>query len=116
MIGCDRRIRAGDTQFSRTLLNGQTIRVWVDLEQQIALGNPRILHHGEFKYTPADRGRDVNDIGIKRAVARGRTDTAFVHSIKGENNGQSDDRERNHPAMTAYARLSRSLHIIVQSR
>jgi hypothetical protein len=98
------------------LLNGQTIGVRVDVEQQIAFGNPRILHHGEFEYAPADRGCDVDNIGIKRAIARGRTNTAFVQSIKGENGGQSDDRERNRPAMTAYTLLSRSLHIIVQSR
>ena len=88
LVDCDCRVRPGDTQISRSLLKGQAIGQRIDLEKKATLGDAQILDDRKLDNTAADSGRDVDDIGIDRAVARCRVGVAFVQRIKRERDGE----------------------------
>jgi hypothetical protein len=57
-------LRFGDIQVSCGLLDGQSIRKRIDLEQKVARAHTGVLGNRELNDAAADRRCDMNDIGI----------------------------------------------------
>ena len=84
----------------------------VDLEQQVALGNLDVLGDRHVDDPSADRGRDMDDVGIdRRVIGRGKPGVA-IHRIESDADAGGYDQQRDQLGRTPIRPDSRGPHAL----
>ena len=97
--------RLGEFKIGLCLLDRVLIGDRVDLEQQVALGNLGVLCDRQLDDPSADRGRDMDDVGIdRRVIGRGERGVPIQHANSDENR-DGDNQQRDQLAHQPMARI-----------